>query len=118
MKHIYPFVKTPCPFEQITKSKAYPIHQKLINGEGLSQTELEWLHDRIWNTNIPYYKIGGWIIDFSPFLNLYYVEYDFGSIYKEWGVNKTWVRKSSTYKSNIRRIVLAQEASVKIKHST
>ena len=112
---VYPFTNHPAPVEEMKQSKAWLIFNKLATEEPLTEDDLRFLHDKLWDTNMPWYKIGGWVINFTPFMNQYWVDYKYYGIVKEWAINKTLLRKHSMHPSWIKKIVLVEEAKMKAK---
>lgn len=102
-------------YSNIENSIAYRIHNRLVELNGdftkLSieeKKDMETIFNELWHSETyrtGKYKIMGYIIDFSEWLNTYWVDIKYFGIHQIKAFNKTCIRKFSTNPSYILKIV-------------
>ena len=112
---IYPFVESPASIESIEGSAAVRLLRALERENGnvkkLTEDEkelIETVFGELWHPDTytqGIAKIGGYIVDFRPFLKSYWVKTRYYGIREIKAFNKTYIRKLSTTPSEIIKIV-------------
>ena len=102
-----PFTDNPCPIEQIQNSRIYRLKEKLESGEKLTREDKDYIFSQTCNNNFVGKRavpLGGWKIDFSTIMKMFFVEFDHGHIQKYYAPDKMAIR-NNPYMNEIRRIV-------------
>lgn len=95
MEHVYAFVKSPRPWEQMVDSRPVQLMSRLNAGEKLNPEEYP--RESI-------VKLLGWTFDFRPFLRLFLVKDKYYGWQEVYAPNKTMARKNWATPSHIIRI--------------
>lgn len=114
MPNIYPFIQKPCDLKKLERAKAYQALMLLETKKGyknLTKKEKEFvtsIFDELWNYDTykyGIYKVGGWIIDFTDFLNSYLVKFKYHGWQEIKAFNKTCIRKNAVNPSYVLEII-------------
>lgn len=106
--YIYPFNELG-KVENVLDYKEFKLHQKVVNGEAVTQEEKDFLFDCIRNDSFFNRAIAlrGCKLDFDNFLNCYWVKFE-SDISEHWAFNKTSIRNYYKQIDNIIKIVLIE----------
>lgn len=85
------------PLKKLENTFPYQLKQKLLRGDKLTREEKDEAYNQMFGG--AYSRTGialhGWMFDFSQWLNVYYVEYKYGDVSKEFAFDKTSIRQSN-----------------------
>jgi hypothetical protein len=90
------------PLETLQNTEVYKLKTKLLSGEKLNRAEKDqlyyMLHNNSYSTrNVP---LRGWMFNFEPWLNRYWVKSGYGDITEVYAPDKTCIRKNWGCKIN------------------
>jgi len=114
---IYPFVENPIPKEQLMQMKQFKAYQIVSSKpyHRFTPEEKEFVgtyFNALWypeTYETGRLKVLGWVIDFSPYMKTYLVNYKYYGWKEVKAFNKTWVRNKYTTPSQVLEIVKKEE---------